>query len=155
MNFLTINNYKMKNILIICLALLFSCTTNSHTAESVPFKVADNYFVKNTQTVNIPVEKVITSKQEFDKIFGTAAHMGKNGMPTAIDFSKEQVIAIMLPVTGTSTEIVPVKLVKTHPAEAEFYYKIKSGEKLSYNIKLSVLLIVSKEYKMIRFNKQD
>ncbi|MFP3599493.1 hypothetical protein [Chryseobacterium sp. SIMBA_029] len=145
----------MKKILIIFLALMFSCKTSTNTAGSVPFKIADNYFVKNTQTVNLPVEKVITSKQEFDKIFGTAAHMGESGIPTAIDFSKDQVIAVMLPVTGISTEIVPVKLVKTHPAEAEFHYKIKSGEKLSYTIKPSVLLIVDKEYKMIRFNKQE
>ncbi|MFP3598630.1 hypothetical protein [Chryseobacterium sp. SIMBA_029] len=145
----------MKNILIIFLAFLFSCKTNTRKSEPIAFRVAQNYFVKNTQTVNIPAEKVITSKEQFDEIFGTAAHMGKNGMPTAIDFSREQVIAILLPVTNTSTEISPVKLINTDSDKAEFYYKIKSAEKLSYGIKPSLLLIISKEYKMIHFNKEN
>jgi hypothetical protein len=145
----------MKNLFIIFLAFLFSCKTNTGKSESIAFKVADHYFVKNTQTVKIPAEKVITSKEQFDEIFGTSAHMGKNGMPTSIDFSKEQVIAIMLPVTSTSTEILPLKLVNTKTEEAEFYYKVKSGEKLSYEIKPKLLVIASKEYKIIHFNKEN
>lgn len=145
----------MKNVFIIFLVLLFSCKTNTNKSESITFKVAKNYFVKNAQVINTPAEKVITSKKEFDEIFGTAAHMGENGMPTAIDFSKEQVIAIMLPVTNTSTEIFPVKIVRANPDDAEFYYKIKSGEKLSYDIKPRLLLIISKEYKIVHFNKED
>ncbi|WP_426479642.1 hypothetical protein ACP3T3_09500 [Chryseobacterium sp. CBSDS_008] len=145
----------MKNICIILLAFLFSCKTNTAPSKSITFKAAENYFVKNTYRVGKPVEKVITSKKEFDEIFGMAAYMGNKGMPTAIDFSKEQVIAIMLPITNTSTEIFPLKLVNTKTDEAEFFYKIKTGEKLSYDIKPKLLLIINKDYKTIHFNKED
>lgn len=145
----------MKNVFIIFFVILFSCKTNTNQTELITFKVAKNYFVKNTPTGNTIVEKVITSQKEFDEIFGTAARMGDSGLPTAIDFSKEQVIVVMLPVTNTSTEIFPVKIVRVNPDVAEFHYKIKYGERLSHDIKPKLLLSISKEYKIIHFNKED
>lgn len=131
----------MKSIFIIFLAFLFSCKANADQSKSIVFTAADNYFVKNSQIIDKSLEKVIISQKEFDEIFGTAVHRGEKGIPTAIDFSKEQIIAVMLPVKNTSTEILPLKLVNTKTNEAEFFYEIKPGKKLSYGVRPELLLV--------------
>lgn len=147
---------KKITLTIMCFLLVLSCNTGNNIETSKPlYKVAEKYFVKNDQTVNTPTEKVITNQEEFDKIFGAAAHMGKNGTPTAIDFSKEQVIAIMLPVTNIYTKIHPINLIITKIKDAEFYYKIEYGEKLNFNIKPLALIVVSKKIQKINLKKTN
>ena len=76
--------------------------------EDVPFTQLDHYFFKNGQ--EIPADPKIDSEEEFSALFGMAAVMGKDGMPTPVDFSKEFVIAVVKPVTDQFTELSPVSL---------------------------------------------
>ncbi len=110
----------------------------------IPFVEAKHYFVKNTIT-SIPSPK-ITSQDDFNKFFGAAATMGSNGKPTAIDFSKQYVIALMHPVTDSATSITPVSLQKNGNNEMVLTYKVEKGAKQSYAFTPSLILVVDKSH---------
>lgn len=112
--------------------------------DIIPYLIAQNYFVKNT-VVSIPNPKIET-KAEFDSYFGAAATMNENGKPTTIDFSKQYVIAIVLPITDTETSIMPLSLIKVKEASMVFEYKTTLGSKLSYTIRPFLIVLVDKKY---------
>ena len=109
----------------------------------VPFVVAHSYFVRNDVTEPIPVK--IGSQDEFERYFGMAAFMGKDGQPTAIDFDKQFVLAIVLPVTDMSTQIMPLK-VEAKGNRLFYYYEVKTGEQLSFSIQPVSIIILDKQY---------
>ena len=77
-------------IITISLLILSSCKTGitqNNIQSDIPYIVAERYFLKNN--VSDISEPKITTQKEFDELFGAAAVMGKNGMPTKIDFAKE------------------------------------------------------------------
>ena len=141
----------MKKILftIVMLLAMAACTNsseavkhNEETAE-VAFEIAKNYFFKNNQ--QIPASPKITTEDEFNKLFGMAAVMGKDGKPTSIDFTKQFVLAIVLPVTDIATEINPVKV--EAKSDSLFYtYEVKIGEKQTYSIQPVSIIILDKQY---------
>ena len=142
----------MKKILFAFTLLLTMTACTSHSTEvttvneessEVTFEVAKNYFFKNDQ--QIPASPKITSEEEFNKLFGMATVMGEDGKPTSIDFTKQFVLAIVLPVTDTATEINPVKVeVKS---DSLFYsYEVKTGEKQTYSIQPVSIIILDKQY---------
>lgn len=69
-------------------ALYASCASGG---ASVKYAVARNYFVNRNAA--IPQDMKIQSRKDFDRCFGMAATMGKDGKPTEIDFEKSFVIA--------------------------------------------------------------
>ena len=111
--------------------------------SKVAFEVAKNYFFKNDQV--IPEYPKITTEEEFTKLFGMATTMGENGKPTAIDFTKQFVLAIVLPETDFTTEINPVK-VEEKGDSLLYTYEIKSGEKQSFSIQPISIIILDKKY---------
>lgn len=114
--------------------------------EEIPFIVMQNYFVKNTANDSLSLVEV-TSKEEFEKLFGTAAYMGDNGLPTAIDFGKEFVIGVIGSTTWFDENYVPVALKKCGNA-FEFSYKtVRGNEKRSFSIRPSLLIKVDNIYK--------
>ena len=102
---------------------------DNNESSEVAFEVAKNYFFKNDQVV--PEYPKIVSEEEFNKLFGMATKMGEDGKPTAIDFTKQFVLAIVLPETDFATEINPVK-VEEKGDSLLYTYEIKSGEKQSF-----------------------
>lgn len=144
----------MKKIVLAFVTLLVLAACNSsnpidaaadknETAEEVAFVEAHNYFFKNDQ--HIPGNVKITNEEEFNKLFGMAAVMGENGKPTAIDFSKQMVLAIVLPQTEQATEITPVKLEMKHDT-LYYTYDVKTGEMQTYTIQPMSIIIVDKKY---------
>lgn len=81
------------------------------------------------------MECQITEAGRFDEVFGMATTMGEEGKPTAVDFSSQYVIAVVLPVTSEAVSLEPVKLIKRGNGEMEFSYRIKNGGKQSYSIR--------------------
>lgn len=75
-----------------------------------------------------------------------AAVMGKDGMPTSINFENQYVIAVTLPETDTDTDINLVSLKKAANSDIILTYKVITGEKRSYTIVPVRLLIVDKKY---------
>lgn len=129
-------------------------TDNENDSSGITFEVAKNYFFKNGQ--DIPANPKITTAEEFDKLFGMAAVMGKDGQPTEIDFTKKFVLAIVLPVTDIATEITPVKV--EEKGDTLFYtYDVKTGEKQSFSIQPMSIIILDKQYEnkeVILINEQ-
>ena len=116
---------------------------NSEETGEVDYEVAKNYFFKNDQ--QIPASPKITTEEEFKKLFGMATVMGKDGKPTSIDFTKQFVLAIVLPVTDMATEINPVKV--EAKSDSLFYkYEVKTGEKQTYSIQPVSIIILDKQY---------
>ena len=154
---------KMKTFILMTVlaAALTSCTSNQkQTAATVTesnnensgiaFEVAKNYFFKT----GVPrptgdglaqgAIKIMTA-EEFGKLFGMATTMGNDGKPTEIDFTKQFVLAIVLPVTNLATEITPDRL--EEKGDTLFYfYNAKEGEAQSYSTQPISLIILDKKY---------
>ena len=128
---------------------------NNEESTEVVFEVAKNYFFKNNQV--IPEYPKIVSEEEFTKLFGMATKMGEDGKPTAIDFTKQFVLAIVLPVTDFATEINPVK-VEEKGDSLLYSYEVKTGEKQSYSIQPVSIIILDKKYenkKVVLVNERE
>lgn len=119
---------------------------------AVDFTLANNYFVKNA--VKKLENPKIETQEQFDEIFGTAAHMGNDGKPTVIDFSKQNVLAVVLPETDRQTEIYPISLQKDEKGEILLTYEVKVGQKQTYTIRPNFAVIIDKsERGNIRLNE--
>lgn len=117
-------------------------TQNKAKTTDISFVLAKNYFVKNT------IDKVdnpkIETAEQFNEIFGMATTMGKDGKPTEIDFTKQYVIAVILPETDLMTTIDPVSLQKDNNEKITLTYKKVVGQKQTYTMKPSFEIIVDK-----------
>jgi len=108
----------------------------------IAFTVAKNYFVRN-DAGKVHNPKIETA-EEFRQIFGMAATMGKNGRPTTIDFTRQYVIAVLLPETNRTTTIDPVSLRKDAMGEIVLTYKIVVGQEQSYTIIPNLIIVVDR-----------
>lgn len=131
-----------------------SVTTDSiKTTVDVPYEVAQNYFLKNTIENKALTLKLVT-EDAFNKYFGTAAIMGKNGTPTKIDFSKQYVIAVAGEQTDKETTLTPQSLLQKEGV-ITFTYIFKEGKKQSFTIRPTLLIIVDNSYTGdVNFEKQ-
>ncbi len=146
---------------IITLAMLFTLAACSNKqaqsivseSQEVTFEIAQNYFFKNGQ--DLPTSPKIATSEDFERMFGMATTMG--GKPTVIDFSQQFVIAIILPVTDTATDITPIKLEER--GDSLFYtYDIQKGEKQSFSMRPQSIIIVDKKYqdrKIVLVNNKE
>lgn len=148
------------SLLVLALVFLFSGCQNkpkndvvelkeSQTADTqidtlvkdVSYILAANYFVKNT--VNQLDNPKIETAEKFNEIFGMATTMGKEGKPTEIDFSKQFVIALILPETDLLTTIKPISLKKNNN-EITFNYSLEVGAKQTFTSRPSLAIVVDK-----------
>ena len=132
----------MKKIIFLLLIPILFVACKSH--NEIPFYEAKNYFVRNDIQNSVPVK--LENEKDFKEYFGMAAVMGKDGMPTSIDFTKQYVIAVTLPETDTETDINLISLKKDINSDIILTYKVITGEKRSYTIVPVRLLIVDKKY---------
>lgn len=150
----------MKKVLFAFAALLTmaACNKPATSVENkesgeVPFTVAKNYFYTHLGT---PSTK-ITTEEDFRKIFHMATTMGEEGKPTAIDFSKQFVVNVVLRDSKWPMEINPLKV--EAKGDTLFYsYDIKVGQKQSYWSQSSSIIIIDKEYEkqeVVLVNDQD
>lgn len=119
-----------------------SCSQPQNCTE-VPFTKLNRYFFKNGQT--IPDNPKINTAEEFAQLFGMATVMGENGKPEPVDFEKEFVIAVVLPVTDVHTELVPVSL-KVADGKLVFKYEERIGDKQTWSMQPLLLIKVSRQY---------
>jgi hypothetical protein len=115
-------------------------TKNDADKIDIPYTVAKNYFVKNT-VKSLDDPKIATAKK-FDEIFGMATTMGKDGKPTTIDFSKQYVLAVILPETDLLTTIEPISLQKNSNNKITLVYKSVVAQKQSYTMRPYFAIIV-------------
>lgn len=138
---------KFNIFMFLSAALLLTACHNSGLARKasssdIPYTLAERYF-QNNDVKTLPTNKVTTEK-DFENLFGAAPVMGKNGMPTPIDFSKEYVIAVSKPETYYSTELMSVSLKRDTSNNIIFTYKVVTkGGKQTYSIVPCLLIIVN------------
>ena len=110
------------------------------TDSIVPYRLAENYFATSD---NLP--STLTTAEELGKYLGMATSMEHT--PTTIDWSREFVIPIVLPPTGTETEIIPVSLIRNSSGGLTLTYRIREGFSLhGAKMRPFVALIVSRDY---------
>ena len=142
-------------VLFAAFIALVSCKTEQGTGfhslgeeargwKEVPFAVANNYFFKNGQS--IPTNPKVVTDEDFNRLFGMATTMGPDGKPTEIDFSKQFVLAIVLPVTDVETDIKPMK-VETKGQMLRYTYAVKAGQKQSYSTQPVAIILIDRKYK--------
>jgi hypothetical protein len=111
--------------------------------SDINFTVLKNYYVKNTFT-KLDNPKIETA-EKFNEVFGMATTMGKNGKPTAIDFSKQYIIAIIIPATEFSTSIDTISLQINNQNQINLNYKVTIGQKQSFSIRPFLAIAVDKQ----------
>ena len=119
--------------------------SSATTAVDVPYKVANGYFVRN-DVKKLPNGK-ISKQKDFEAAFGMAAVMGNDGRPTEIDFNNQYVIVVSKPATDRFTELEPVSLKGDGDGGLVFVYRTKVGERISYSMKPSLVVVVDNKYR--------
>lgn len=112
-------------------------------AKSTPYTEVRNYFFNNEQTA--PTTAAVTSRADFERLFGAAAFMGKGGEPTQVDFDRQFVIAVVLPETNVDTDIRPVGLTSEN-GRLTFAYRVVRGQSRSFFIRPLYLIAVDRKY---------
>lgn len=128
------------NCAIVAMVALSACSITQNTDLSC--NLAHGYFVKN-YVDSVPV--CITNQRDFSAVFGTAAVMGPDGMPTKIDFENQFVVAVSLPETNIETEI-SLQSLKCKNNEIDITYGVSQGEKMTYSIRPLMMVVVDKKY---------
>ncbi len=111
-------------------------------ATPIQFTTLENYFVRNDVDCSKQQRLIINSKAEFEKYFGMAAHMG--GMPTAVNWNKQFVIALVMPETKRATAIYPVNVKATDNNILVFSYMVKKGDNMSHKMVPFIAVAVNK-----------
>lgn len=112
-------------------------------AAAIPFEEVKNYFFRNDAA--IPENPLIDSSEQFERLFGAAAFMGRNGQPTPVDFDREFVIAVVNPVTDCLTELAP-ESIREENGELVFTYQETIGEQQSWTMQPVLLVKVDRKF---------
>lgn len=135
----------MKKALFLSLAavtlLLSSCAVNL-SGVTANYNRMYNYYVNNYFN-NDTHKLVIHNQQDFDAVFGAGAVMGHNGQPTKINFSRQFVIAVILPETNRQTTIETAML-KRVGDRLYFSYIIEEGHATSYTMRPFTAVVVDR-----------
>ena len=123
-------------IALVAAVSLTSCDMNFYGGTPTAYGQLDNYYVINDYYNqyyydNSASKLVITDPYEFRQVFGQASLDNRYGVPTDVDFRREFVIAVILPVTSQYTEIEPVS-VNREGDRLYFTYQVFRGAMQSY-----------------------
>ena len=105
---------------------------------SVPFRVADAYFVNN-DVESVP--PFIRSVEERDSVLGMATTMFN--APTVIDFENEVAVPVVLSETNMETDVNVTRLT-ANADTLVVSYGVERGGRLSYSIRPFALVVVAK-----------
>ncbi|MBV7529672.1 hypothetical protein [Chitinophaga sp. sic0106] len=151
----------MKKYIYTCCVLLATATVAQaqHSSPSpskqvvvpkkgaeVPYAIAKNYYVKNSYPEKGIHAMQLKSQQEFDQVFGMAPLATKDGNPTAIDFSKKMVLAL---VNGSSNNVADLRvksLTKVGKKLQVNYTLVTTPAPQSFTSRYCHLLIIDKKY---------
>lgn len=134
----------MKKLLSIVAAAVFMVSCGmTNKAKQVDYTEAHGYFVRN----DAPSQPscYYDSKEAFDNVFGSVAVMGKNGMPTRIDFARQSVIAVIGRETNRPTKYIPVSLM-LQAGTLYLKYNVEEAAPTTSTMVPLLLLVVDKAY---------
>ncbi len=118
-------------------------TVELYSGAKVPHEMPAGYFVKNTVDTLAVKSLTITSKKEFDDLFGMATTM--KSKPTPIDFSKQFAIAVIGKPTNTGDTYEVGALLRKGDFTT-LVYRITKGEKQSYTSRPFLLVAADKQF---------
>lgn len=132
--------------------LTASCATGN---RAVSYSEAHNYFFRND--AKQPTELlIICSQAELEQYFGEAAFMGKGGEPTKIDFSKQFVVAKVLPVTNHSTNISLRRIERSSDNHLTLVWHIAVNDTpQSYSMQPMKLVVLDKKYEEYQISEKE
>lgn len=142
---------KLFSFVLVIVISLTSCSTKKMElvnktepvmqGERIKFQPVNNYFFHPDAI--IPTEPLITTKSQFDSLFGAAPFMGKDGEPTKVDFSRQSVIAVVKPSSMASISL-SASYVYNYGNRVVFTYNNITGDSQSYYSQPILLIAVSK-----------
>lgn len=135
--------YKLMVFTVISLGITINLMSCREKNNKIPYRSAEGYFVLNTIENAGAYEKKFTTKDEFDRYFGSATTM--NSSSTPIDFDKEFAIAFIAPITDMETDIL-VDSVLQNGNQTEIYLSIETGKTMSYSIRPVKILVIDRKY---------
>lgn len=131
------------------LLMLATLTTTANAAKkndnTVAYTMLRNYFHNNNAPM--PSTPLITTQQEFDAQFGMAAYMGKDGQPTPVNFKRQVVLAIVLPITNKAIDIDSISVKETDKSELTLAYTVHEGVERGFETQPIYLMAVDKKYR--------
>lgn len=132
--------------------LTASCATGN---RAVSYSEARNYFFRND--AKQPTELlIICSQAELEQYFGETAFMGKGGEPTKIDFSKQFVVAKVLPVTNHSTNISLRRIERSSDNHLTLVWHIAVNDTpQSYSMQPMKLVVLDKKYEEYQISEKE
>lgn len=132
-NFLQLNAQEVK-------------ATKKSKEKVIDYQIAKNYFINNSVPEGNIVCK-ITDENEFNKYFGMATTMSKDGRPTAIDFSKKLVVAILTESSSSLTEIAVEKVFLNKAGKLQLNYNLKfDNAPTAMTMRVPQILIIDKKF---------
>ena len=114
------------------------------SVKKVPYIEAEHYFFRNG--AQMPENPKINTREEFESLFGMAAVMGTNGRPTPIDFDKQCVIAVVLPVTNKDVELDDERLTDDGQSLTFEYHASYDEDVLSFEMQPILLIVVDRKF---------
>lgn len=132
--------------------LTASCATGN---RAVSYSEARNYFFRNDAKQPTKL-LIICSQAELEQYFGEAAFMGKGGEPTKIDFSKQFVVAKVLPVTNHSTNISLRRIERSSDNHLTLVWHIAVNDTpQSYSMQPMKLVVLDKKYEEYQISEKE
>lgn len=101
-------------------------------ATPIHYTTLENYYVRNDVDFSKQRRLIFDNEQDFESFFGKAATMG--GLPTAVNWNKQYVVAIVLPETKRATAIEPVSVKVANDNVMVFSYHVKKGDKMAHSM---------------------
>lgn len=132
--------------------LTASCATGNH---AVNYTEARNYFFR-TDAHQPSAMLVMHSQAELDRYFGEAAFMGKGGEPTKIDFSKQFVVAKVLPATNHATDISLKRIEQTGDKRLALVWHISVKDApQSFTMQPMKMVVLDKKYSDYQLTERE
>lgn len=134
-------------ILVLLTGLTLGFSSCASVQKNIKYSEVQHYFVRNDVTDYSP--RVIRSEADLERYFGTAPVMSADGsgLPTAIDFTQKDVVAIIEQPTNIDTEIKIVAIQPDNDGKTTVCYKVvRSGAPKSYTTVPCLLVQIDKKY---------
>lgn len=128
--------------LSVMVLLVAACGGSDSKREAVAYKEVSGYFVRN-DVENKEFSEKITDLKRFEELFGMAATMSSR--PTEIDFNKQFVAAIVMPVTYDATDMLVDSVIRNE-GKMTVYYSVETGARQTYSVRPNLLLSINKKY---------
>lgn len=125
----------LAGLLMLCGMAQFTPAMGQQTVETHEVR---NYFYLHDTIPQTCLK--ITSQEQFDRYFGPAAFMGKDGEPTQIDFGREFVVAKVFPLTDRNIKLENARLTLEGDSQLVLRYTYIQGRQQSYTIRPFILL---------------